>query len=358
MRRKILTLITVLSVFGALATGCQKSDDKSAETSGQQEVKENTENSESTQATGTQAPEEKKDYNGLVIHLAHQPGHAQPLIAQELGFFEEEFAKDGITVELEQFASGPPIIEAFAAGEVDFGLVGDQPAIQGKANNLPLKIIGTYGSTEQGNALIATKESGIKTLADIKGKKIGYTVGSVGHQLVLKFLESQGLTTEDVELVNLSPGDIYTSLESKVIDGAVTWEPYISNSVATGVADIIQDGTGYKYNVNVIIGSEDFLTKYPEVAARLLKVFDKAKDWADENQEEALQILADTSGIDVSAFSASFQKFDRSLFLDQKKIDSIKETAAYLLEQGTIRSEVDIDATIDLSILEAAGITD
>ncbi len=354
MKKRFLAMLTVLSVIGLAAVGCQKSEGQTTDTV-KQETKAGTENET---AAVTEQPEEKPDYSGLVIRLAHQPGHAQPLIALELGLFEDEFAEDGITVELKQFASGPPIIEAFAAGEVDFGLVGDQPAIQGKANNLPIKIIGTYGSTEKGNALIATKESGIKSLADIKGKKIGYTVGSVGHQLLLKFLEAEELTTEDAELVNLSPGDIYTSLESKAIDAAVTWEPYITNSVSTGVADIIQDGTGYKYNVNVIIGDESFIEKYPEVAARLLKVLNEAKDWANENEEESLQILAKASGLDASVFAASFEKFDRSVFLDQKKIDSIKETAAYLKEQGTIRSEVDVDSIIDLSVLQAAGITE
>jgi sulfonate transport system substrate-binding protein len=354
MKKKFLAWLTILSVVGLTAAGCQKSEDQAADTTAGQKTKV----TEGAAVSVTEQAQDEPDYSGLVIRLAHQPGHAQPLIAQKLGLFEDEFADDGITVELKQFASGPPIIEAFAAGEVDFGLVGDQPAIQGKANNLPLKIIGTYGSTEKGNALIATKESGIKTLADIKGKKIGYTAGSVGHQLLLKFLESEGLTTEDAELVNLTPGDIYTSLESNAIDAAVTWEPYITNSVAAGVADIIQDGTGYKYNVNVIIGDESFLDKYPEIAARLLKVFNEATEWSNDNEEESLQILADASGLDASVFAASFEKFDRSLFLDQKKIDSIKETAAYLKKQGTIRSEVDVDALIDLSYLQEAGITE
>ena len=327
MKKRIAGIMAVFAVIGILG-GCQKA-------AGQDHVKSN-----------------------LVIRLAHQPGHTQPLIARDQGFFEEEFAKDGITVELKQFASGPPIIEAFAAGEVDFGLVGDQPAVQGKANNLPLKIIGSYGSTEKGNALIASADSGIKTLSDIRGKKIGYTAGSVGHQLLLKFLEAEGLTVNDAELLNLSPGDIYTSLESGSIDAGVTWEPYITKSVSSGVADVIQDGTGYKYNVNVIIADGAFLEENPEISARLLKVLNRAAQWADEHEEESLDILAKASGLDSSAFAATFEKFDRSLFLDQKKIDSIKETADYLRKQGTIRSDVDIESVIDLSFLKAAGITE
>lgn len=359
MKKKIVSIFIALSIVAFAATGCQKSDNKAAETDLKQNTTDTSETAEVTeQPQATTQPESEQDYNGLVIRVAYQPGHSQPLVALDQGYFEEEFSKDGITVELSQFASGPPIIEAFAAGEVDFGFVGDQPAIQGKANDLPLKILASYASSETGNALIATKASGITSLADVKGKKIGYTVGSVGHQLLLKFLESQGLTTEDAELINLTPGDIFTSLESGAIDAAVTWEPYITKSVASGAADIIQDGTGFKYNVNVIIGEESFLSNYPEVAARLLKVLNKAAEWTNGNKDETLKILADNAGLDASVFTPSFEKFNRDLFLDQKKIDSIRETAKYLKEQGTIRKEVDVDSIIDLSFLEKAGITE
>lgn len=301
--------------------------------------------------TGTDSHKEK-----IIIRVAYQPGHSQPIIADQQGFFKEEFGEE-VEVQLSVFASGPPIIEAFTAGQVDFCFVGDQPAIQGIANGLDIKILASYASTEAGNALIATPKSGIKTLADIKGKKIGYTVGSVGHQLLLKFLSSQNLTETDAELLNLSLADMYASLQAGTIDAAITWEPYITNSVSEGIATLIQDGTGYKYNVNVIAGSSEFVSQNPDITARLLKVFDKAAVWADEHPDESLKIIGEASSIDPGAFKASFEKFNRSLFLDAKKIDSIKDTADYLYKQGLIRKEVDVTNIIDTTYLQKAGIT-
>ncbi len=333
--RKRISTIAIMAMVIALTAGCQKKAESSI--------------------TGNATADAGKEK--VVIRVAHQPGHAQPIIADKQGFFKEEFGDD-VEVQLSVFASGPPIIEAFTAGQVDFCFVGDQPAIQGIANGLDIKILASYASTEAGNALIATPKSGIKTLADIKGKKIGYTVGSVGHQLLLKFLVSQNLTEADAELLNLSPADMYASLQAGTIDGAVTWEPYITNSVSEGIATLIQDGTGYKYNVNVIAGSSKFLGENPDITARLLKVFNKAAVWADEHQDEALKIIGEASSLDPAAFEASFSKFNRSLFLDDKKIDSIKETASYLYEQGLIRKEVDVTNIIDTTYLQKAGITE
>lgn len=331
---KRITGITMMAIVIALTAGCQKK----------------------VESRATETPKAEASKEKVVIRVAYQPGHAQPIIADKKGFFKEEFGDD-VDVQLSVFASGPPIIEAFTAGQVDFCFVGDQPAIQGIANGLDIKILASYGSTEAGNALIASTKSGIKTLADIKGKKIGYTVGSVGHQLLLKFLESQNLTEKDAELLNLSPADMYASLQAGTIDAAVTWEPYITNSVSEGIAKIIQDGTGYKYNVNVIAGSSEFISKNPDITARLLKVFNKASVWADEHPEDTLKIIGEATSIDPKAFEASFSKFNRSLFLDDKKIASIKETAAYLYKQGLIRKEVDVTNNIDTTYLQKAGIT-
>lgn len=336
MNKKIwkrIGALVMVAMLMSLTIGCQKKAESRIEN------------------TGTDSHKEK-----IVIRVAHQPGHAQPIIANQKGFFKEEFGED-VEIQLSVFASGPPIIEAFTAGQVDFCFVGDQPAIQGIANGLDIKILASYASTEAGNALIATEKSGIKTLTDIKGKKIGYTVGSVGHQLLLKFLSSQNLTETDAELLNLSPADMYASLQAGTIDAAITWEPYITNSVSEGIATIIQDGTGYKYNVNVIAGSSKFVSQNPDITARLLKVFNKAAVWADEHQDEALEIIGEASSIDPKAFETSFSKFNRSLFLDTKKIDSIKETASYLYQQGLIRKEVDVTNIIDTTYLQKAGIT-
>ena len=140
-------------------------------------------------ADSTKAPAAKN----FAIRYGYQPGHAQILIADQKGFFAEEFGKDSITLSLSKFASGPALVTAITAGQLDIGQVGDQPAIQAKANNVDIKIIAKYLSSDKVNSLIASKASGIKSIADLKGKKVGVTIGSTAHQLLYIYLASVSL---------------------------------------------------------------------------------------------------------------------------------------------------------------------
>jgi sulfonate transport system substrate-binding protein len=296
------------------------------------------------------------DSKELKVRIGYQPGYVSVPVAFEEGFLKEEFEKDGVFFEPVLFTSGPPIIEAIAAGEIDFGFTGDQPAIQAAANDVKLKAIAISHATERGLGLIATPNSGIAKLEDVKGKKIAYTVGSVGHQLLINYITSIGLTTDDLELFNLSPGDIIASLQSGHVDGSVTWEPYISQAISQGIAKKIIDATGYKYIVDVISVRTDFADKNQEVVARFLKVYDKAASWSKGHEEETLKDVAKLTGVDADTLRASFELRDFEVILDKKRLDSIEASIAFSFKNGLIPEQYPLDKLVDLQYLKAAGL--
>jgi aliphatic sulfonates family ABC transporter substrate-binding protein len=293
---------------------------------------------------------------GLKVRIGYQPGHVSVPVAFEEGLIKGEFERDGIIFEPILFTSGPPIIEAIAAGELDFGFTGDQPAIQAAANDIKLKAIATSHATERGLGLIATEKSGITKLEDVKGKKIAYTAGSVGHQLLVNYITSIGLGVDDLELFNLSPGDIIASLHGGDVDGAVTWEPYISQAVSQKAAKKIIDATGYKYIVDVITVRTDFADKNPDVVARFLKVYDKASNWAKGHEEETLKDVAHLTAVDADTLRASFESRDFDIVLDKKRLDSIEASIAFSFANGLIPEKYPLDKLIDLQYIKAAGI--
>ncbi|MDR1977788.1 MAG: aliphatic sulfonate ABC transporter substrate-binding protein [Synergistaceae bacterium] len=303
------------------------------------------------------AEKAEKKYDGLTIRWATQPSQTQAAIAEELGYFKEEFEADGVTVELRVFASGPPIIEAFAAGELDFGQVGNQPAIQAIANGIDIRIIAAYMTSDgSSSALVASDKSGINSLSDVRGKKVAYTVGTVAHQLLLKFLDSEKLTEDDLQLINLRLGDIPAALESDSIDAAVIWEPYLTGILEKGGARLVRDGTGFPNSSSIIIGRKSFLEEHPELTVRLLKVLDRSEKWSREHVEESVKLLSKRTGVAESAYRSSFKAIDFSLYLDEKRIDALADTEAFLFGQGTIRKDFDLREFIDASFLEKAGV--
>jgi sulfonate transport system substrate-binding protein len=300
---------------------------------------------------------EAKKYDGLKIRWATQPSQVQAVIAEELGYFKEEFESDGISVELRMFASGPPIVEAIAAGELDFAQVGSQPTIQAIANGINIKVIGAYQSSDGSDtAIIARNDSGIKSLEDLRGKKLGFTIGTDAHMMALQFLESVNLDSETVQLVNIQMGDINTSLESGNVDAAVAGEPRLSSILGNGTTHLVKNAVGFNRASAVIIGKTEFLDKYPEIVVRLLKVLDRSVKWSDEHRAESSKILSKRNGGPESSYEATFRTQNLELFLDDTRINNLVLVEEFLFEQGTIRKHFDLRDYINTSFLEKAGV--
>jgi sulfonate transport system substrate-binding protein len=293
---------------------------------------------------------------GLVVRFGYQPGQATITIAKEKGFIIEEFAKDGITFEFSGFVSGPPLITALTAGSLDLGQVGDQPAIAARANDVDIKAIACYEKATETQGLVAAKNSGIKKISDIKGRKIGFTVGSTTHHLLYAYLESIGLAPDDIQRVNLGPGDVVASLVSGNIDAAVTWEPYLSMTTAQGVTDLIATAEGYKRSVNFVIADNAFLQKHPDITVRILNVLDRAKDWIKENMEEAIKIAAAHAGIDAEVLRPTFLKADLSLTMLPEDIAWVERTEDFMYKQNLTEIKVNVGDLIDTSYWKKAGI--
>ncbi len=314
------------------------------------------ETASASEAIETSAKDSEIPAEPVTVRFGYQPGHSQVTVAIANGLFDKEFEGENVTFEFEKFASGPPLITALTAGEVDFGQTGDLPALSGIANGLDIKIIGKYIASEKVNALVATAASGITKLEDLKGKKVGFTVGSTGHHLLYIYLESVGLTPEDVEQVNLQPGDIVASLVSGNIDAAITWEPNVSLAVANGAVKVV-DGTGYKYEVDIISATSAFATAYPDITARILKVLDEAGKWIEANKEEAIAIVAADAGVDAAILAPIFDAIKVSeIALTDVDIESLRASSTFLRKYELITVDVNVDDYIDTSFAEAAGL--
>lgn len=360
MKKKIIATILTGVLAVSTLSGCTGGSDASTVQAAQGTA--NKESEAGTQSASTSGePEQKADgtveEENVTIHLAVQPSHIQPFVADKLGYFEEE----GLDVEISVFSYGPPIIEAFTAGDVEYGFLGDTPAYSGIANGVDIQIIGSYETDTHLHGLVARNDSGINTLADLKGKTFSVPFGSNTQPLANVYIEEGGLTEADVEIVNLNVGDAQTSILNGDIDAAIVWEPYITTITAEGndchlVADgYVGDDKVYEW-VCPIIANGAFAEAHPQTTAKLLRSFARAAEWADANPEEAGEIVSSYTEANASATALKLSKGDHTITLDAAKIDSLRVSLAKQLEYEIITKEIDLDAHINTKYLELAGL--
>ena len=148
------------------------------------------------------------------------------LIAKQQKLLETRFEPLGITVKWVEFPFGPPLLEALNTGNLDYGTTGDAPPIFAQAARANLLYVAALPASGAGSAILVPEGSTLHTLADLKGKKIGFSKGSSAHALTIAALEKAGLSYADITPVYLSPADGAAAFSRGAIDAWTIWDPY------------------------------------------------------------------------------------------------------------------------------------
>ncbi len=277
-------------------------------------------------------------------------------------FLEKEFAKDpNIKIEWTFFkGAGPAVNEGFANDQLDFAYQGDLPALIGRANGLKTKYLLASGARKPLYLAVA-KDSGIKSIADLKGRKIALQRGTNGHLAAIKVLEAHGLKERDVQVVNLDGAGTVAALTSKDIDAAFG-DTQLINLAAKGAADVIYTtkGDDPRFGRNAgIIGRQAFIDAHPEITQRIVDAFVKAAQWSsDEPNRSALLELWHKSGTPVPILEEYFKgdtlAYRNSPLIDDLLVSQYKEQAAKSKEFGLVRRDVDLDGWFDPQYLNNA----
>ncbi|MDR3162285.1 MAG: aliphatic sulfonate ABC transporter substrate-binding protein [Helicobacteraceae bacterium] len=292
----------------------------------------------------------------LRIAAQQTPAYASLWAAKELGWFDEEFDKVGATYTWNVFAAGPLVNEALSGGSADLGVSGDQPALTARSVGLDVIAVANLGSGERTIGLIAPPNSPIKTVRDIKGKKIAYGKGSTVHHLLDLLLRKNGLSKSDIEHINLGAEDIGAALDRGDIDAALTWDHTLTKLIAEGRARLIADGSGIKLTNRISYVTRSFAEKHPEVVAGYIRAIDRGAKWIEGDKEAAYRLLAPIFKLDHDTFFSVFANQKLYTKFNKRDIDEIRSVKDYLLKERLIRGDVDIDKFIAVEYIKKAGI--
>ncbi len=295
------------------------------------------------------------------IRIATQPiPHYSPIfVAKQKKWIEEELRKDGfptVTIKWASFSAGPPINESFAAGQQDFGFLGDTPAIIAKSAGIDVKAVALTADGPKSLAVVVPTSSSIKSPKDLKGKKVAVVKGSYAHHLLVLVLQSGGLTAGDIQLINLSQADIATTIANGNIDAAAIWEPLITLLETQGIARVLADGTGIKKGVLVIVASNDFLVKHRNQVKAVLRAYQRGADYIKSNPKDAAQLIAADVSLPSDLLLKVFTKFNYSPAIHADDIEELKKSEAFMKSTALIKTTVNINDFVDTDIGREIGL--
>lgn len=225
------------------------------------------------------------------------------------------YAEKNITTELVQFNNGGDLMTAMASGEVDVGYVGIAPVLSSVAKGVPVKVISS--AQTEGSGIVVTKDSGINSAADLKGKSIA-TPGeaSIQHVLLSYYLKKNGLSTDDLNISAMKVPSMNDALKTKQIDGIITFQPYVSIAANDTNNVVLENSSGILPNhpCCVVVASDDFIKNHEDKAKDILDIHKNATKFINDkiasgNSSEVVKLLPEDIVSDAHLEEDSLQSF-------------------------------------------------
>lgn len=271
------------------------------------------------------------------------------LVLKDQGWVEQEFAKSGIGVEWVLSQGSNKALEYLNARSIDFGSTAGAAALLARVNGNPVKSIYVYSRPEW-TALVTRADSPIKTLADLKGKRIAVTRGTDPHIFLIRALATAGLAERDVKAVLLQHPDGKTALEKGDVDAWAGLDPFMAQTELEANSRLFfRDASLNTYGVLNV--REEFAKANPQLVQRLLQVYEQGREFALKNPAELRATLAKAAKLDekVAARQLERTEFGNSKIGDEHR-KALTEAGKALQASGVIPAEINVVATVDALI--------
>ena len=231
------------------------------------------------------------------LRIGYQKSSVNLMVVRERRLLEARLP--GRPLKWVEFPAGPQILEALAVDSLDFGFTGDTPPVFAQAAGKDIWYAGLEPPKPTSSAILVPADSPIRTLAELKGKRIGFQKGSSAHFLVVRGVEKGGLQWSDITPVYLSPSDGRAAFERGALDAWGIWDPYYAAAEIDGHARVLSTGVGLTSNNSYYLASRA-LTRDARTLKALFDSLSEADAWVKANRTETAHFLSVASGLPLS----------------------------------------------------------
>lgn len=269
------------------------------------------------------------------------------LVLRRFGWLEEALKLDGTDVKWVLSAGSNRALEYLNASSIDIGSSAGLAALLAKANGNPITAPYIFSRPEW-TALVVRRDSPIKTLADLKGKKIAATKGTDPYLFLLRALASVGLRRSDIEHVSLQHADGRTALEQGQVDAWAGLDPHMAASELEGGSRLLYRSVAFN-TYGFLNVRQAFLAEQPAAVARVIQQYERARAWLRANPAEGAKILAEEARVSLPV--ALLQIKARSDFSNpqpsSEHIKALQLAAPILRDESLVKPGTDIAAVIN-----------
>ncbi|MGF6602867.1 sulfonate transport system substrate-binding protein [Paraburkholderia sp. GAS448] len=232
-----------------------------------------------------------------VLRIGYQKAGLLAVLKAQ-GSLERKLTPLGYSVKWFEFPAGPQLFEALNANSVDFGYTGAPPPVFAQAGAVRFVYVGAEPAGNGNEALFVKPDSPLRTLADLKGKRIALQKGSSSHYLLLEVLRRANLRYEDIHPVYLPPADARAAFENGDVDAWIVWDPYYAAAQqALKVRTLADYSTGESVH-NFYEATRNFAQQHPDLVGAILGQLRSTGLWVNEHPAETAALLAPKLGLD------------------------------------------------------------
>jgi len=261
------------------------------------------------------------------------------------GWMEAEFAKDKIEVKWTQSAGSNLALTSLNSKAIDFGSTAGAAALMGRVNGGEFKSVYVFSKPEW-TALLTRKDSAIKSVADLKDKRVAAARGTDPHIFLIRALKANQMTVKDVKLVLMQHKDGQQALDNGDVDAWVGLDPLMAQSELKGQGRLFFRQTDYN-TYGVLNVREEFAANNPELVSRVLGVYEKARKFAQENPAEMKTAMVAATGLPDDVIAKQLERTDLKNPAVAGTRATILAAGQALQEAGVVPADVDVTKTVD-----------
>ncbi|MFI8035267.1 sulfonate ABC transporter substrate-binding protein [Acinetobacter sp. ABJ_C3_5] len=281
------------------------------------------------------------------LRIGFQKSSINFAITKQQKLLEQEFPNAKVT--WNEFPAGPQILEALAVGSIDVGVTGDAPPVYAQAAGKPLYYIAYETAKPLASAILIPKDSSLKQLADLKGKRIALQKGSSAHFLLVQAVRKAGLKWSDIQPIWLTPADARAAFQKGAVDAWAIWDPYYASTELEDQAKVLATGKNLSPNYTFYLAAPNFVQQHPQAVTGLLKQINQADRWVQQHQSETADLIGKSTGLKPAVSSLFVQRRPRpsaAAPLNAKVIAEQQQLADIFSQQGIIPNSIRIKQAV------------